>query len=89
MLGYLLTAALAYVYVKRKIQIRIEWKKIGMALCASLISVGSIILVKNISENLIIKLLISGAAYFGTYIVIIFITRTINIEEIKGMIAKK
>jgi O-antigen/teichoic acid export membrane protein len=89
MLGYLLTAALAYVYVKRKIQIRIEWKKIGMALCASLISVGSIILVKNISENLIIKLLISGAAYFGTYIVIIFITRTINIEEIKGTIAKK
>jgi O-antigen/teichoic acid export membrane protein len=89
MLGYLLTAVLAYVYVKRKIQIRIEWKKIGMALCASLISVGSIILVKNISENLILKLLISGMAYFGTYLAIIFITRTINIEEIKGMIAKK
>jgi O-antigen/teichoic acid export membrane protein len=83
MLGYLLAAALAYIYTKKKIEIQIDWKRICIAAGGALLSVIAILLVKNIFSSLILKLLVSAAAYFGTYLLIMFLTRTIDIKEIK------
>jgi len=83
MLGYLLTAVLAYIYAKKKIEIQTDWKKIGIAAGGALLSVTAIFLVKGIFSNLILKLLVSAVAYFGTYLLIMFLTRTIDINEIK------
>jgi len=76
-------AAMAFLIAAKKVEIRIEWKRVLMNTFAALTSIIAILIVKEMFNNIILKLAVSAAAYFTVYLVLILTTGVLRVQELK------